>query len=117
MNEEQLTKREEQLAARMQRIEELEAQVIKKERALKEKEKAKKQVLLRLAPSLWDEIAARAEDDFPSVYIKPFKKQKFNFAAAALFCAKETGRNNTGIVHNKTVTLVKILNYIIKMLM
>ena len=67
MNEEQLTKREEQLAARMQRIEELEAQVIKKERALKEKEKAKKQVLLRLAPSLWDEIAAWAEDDFRSI--------------------------------------------------
>jgi len=67
MNEEQLTKREDQLAARMQRIEELEAQVIKKERALKEKEKAKKQVLLRLAPSLWDEIAAWADDDFRSI--------------------------------------------------
>ncbi|MBQ4264166.1 MAG: Arc family DNA-binding protein [Clostridia bacterium] len=40
---------------------------MKKERALKEKEKAKKQVLLRLAPSLWDEIAAWAEDDFRSI--------------------------------------------------
>ncbi|MBQ7886203.1 MAG: Arc family DNA-binding protein [Clostridia bacterium] len=51
----------------MQRIADMEAQVLKKERALKEKEKAKKQVLLRLAPSLWDEIAAWAEDDFRSI--------------------------------------------------
>ncbi|MDY3833112.1 MAG: Arc family DNA-binding protein [Candidatus Ventricola sp.] len=41
--------------------------MLKKEKALKEKEKAKKQVLLRLAPSLWDEIAAWAEDDFRSI--------------------------------------------------
>ena len=67
MNEELLTKREEQLAERIRRIEEMEAQAIKKEKALKEKEKAKKQVLLRLAPSLWDEIAAWAEDDFRSI--------------------------------------------------
>ena len=67
MNEDQLRAKEEQLAARMQRIDELEAQVIKKEKALKEKEKAKKQVLLRLAPHLWDEIAACAEDDFRSI--------------------------------------------------
>jgi len=67
MNEEQLIQREEQLAARLARIEEMEAQALKKERALKEKEKAKKQVLLRLAPQLWDEIAAWAEDDFRSI--------------------------------------------------
>lgn len=67
MNEDQLTKKEAQLSERIRRIEELEAQVIKKERALKEKEKAKKQVLLRLAPSLCDEIAAWAEDDFRSI--------------------------------------------------
>ena len=67
MNEEQLQKKEEQLAARLSRIAEMEAQVLRKEKALKEKEKAKKQVLLRLAPSLWDEIAAWAEDDFRSI--------------------------------------------------
>ena len=67
MNEEQMQKKEEQLAARLARIDEMEAQVLKKEKALKEKEKAKKQVLLRLAPSLWDEIAAWAEDDFRSI--------------------------------------------------
>ncbi len=67
MNEEQLKAKEEQLAARMQLIADMEAQVLKKEKALKEKEKAKKQVLLRLAPHLWDEIAAWAEDDFRSI--------------------------------------------------
>ena len=67
MNEEQLQKKEEQLAARLARIHEMEAQVIKKEKLLKEKEKAKKQVLLRLAPSLWDDIASWAEEDFRSI--------------------------------------------------
>lgn len=67
MNEEQLKAKEEQLAARMQHIADMEAQALKKEKALKEKEKAKKQVLLRLAPSLWDEIASWAEDDFRSI--------------------------------------------------
>lgn len=67
MNEEQLQKKEEQLAARLARVADLEAQVLKKEKALKEKEKAKKQVLLRLAPTLWDEIASWAEEDFRSI--------------------------------------------------
>lgn len=67
MNEEQLQKKEEQLAARLARIAEMEAQVLKKEKALKDKEKAKKQVLLRLAPSLWDDIASWAEEDFRSI--------------------------------------------------
>ena len=67
MNEDELIRKEAQLAARLQRVTELETQVLSKEKALKEKEKAKKQVLLRLAPSLWDEIAAWAEDDFRSI--------------------------------------------------
>lgn len=67
MNEDQLQKKEEQLAARLARIAEMEAQVLKKEKLLKEKEKAKKQVLLRLATSLWDDIAAWAEEDFRSI--------------------------------------------------
>ncbi|MDR0964822.1 MAG: Arc family DNA-binding protein [Clostridium sp.] len=33
----------------------------------KSKDPAKKQVLLRLSPRLWDEIAAWAEDDFRSI--------------------------------------------------
>lgn len=69
MNEDELITKEAQLAARLARVTELESQVLRKEKALKEKEKekAKKQVLLRLAPSLWDEISAWAEDDFRSI--------------------------------------------------
>ena len=67
MNEDELITKEAQLAARLARVNELETQILRKEKALKEKEKAKKQVLLRLAPSLWDEIAAWAEDDFRSI--------------------------------------------------
>lgn len=33
----------------------------------KEKEKEKKQVLLRLSSSLWEDVAAWAEDDFRSI--------------------------------------------------
>ena len=64
---EELDTREAQLTARLARIEELEAQAIRREKAAKEREKAKKQVLLRLSPSLWDDIAAWAEDDFRSI--------------------------------------------------
>ena len=67
MNERELARKEEQLAARLARIADLEAQIVKREKAAKDKEKAKKQVLLRLAPSLWDEIAQWAEDDFRSI--------------------------------------------------
>lgn len=64
---EELDTREAELTARLARIEELEAQAIRREKAAKEREKAKKQVLLRLSPSLWDDIAAWAEDDFRSI--------------------------------------------------
>ena len=67
MNEEHLRQREEQLSARLARISEMEAEILKKEKAVKEKEKAKKQVLLRLSPTLWDEIAAWADEDFRSI--------------------------------------------------
>lgn len=64
---EELDTREAELTARLARIEELEAQAIRREKAAKEREKAKKPVLLRLSPSLWDDIAAWAEDDFRSI--------------------------------------------------
>lgn len=64
---EELDTREAELTARLARIEDLEAQAIRREKAAKEREKAKKQVLLRLSPSLWDDIAAWAEDDFRSI--------------------------------------------------
>ncbi len=63
----ELKEKEAQLQARLKRVEELEAEVRRRERELKSREKAKKQLLLRLAPSLWNEIAAMAEEDFRSI--------------------------------------------------
>ena len=67
MNDEELRQKEAQLSARLARISEMEAEILKKEKAVKEKERAKKQVLLRLSPTLWDEIAVWAEEDFRSI--------------------------------------------------
>ncbi len=59
--------KEQRLRERLERVAALEAEVVRRETALKDREKAKKQVLLRLAPSLWDRIAALAEEDFRSI--------------------------------------------------
>ena len=67
MPNEKLTPEEREAALR-ERLERIEALEIKeRERAIKAKEGAKKQVLLRLSPTLWDEIAAWAEEDFRSI--------------------------------------------------
>ena len=50
------------------------------------KEKAKKQLLLRLSPTLWQELASWAEDDFRSIeYLltECVKKRKKSFAPPA----------------------------------
>ena len=62
-----LEEKEKQLQQRLERIHAMEQEVLQKEKALKEREKAKKQMLLRLSPGLWDEIAAWAEEDFRSI--------------------------------------------------
>ena len=69
MPNEKLTpeEREAALRERLERIEALEREIKERERAIKAKEGAKKQVLLRLSPTLWDEIAAWAEEDFRSI--------------------------------------------------
>lgn len=67
LSEEEILERENRLKERLLRIEALEAEAIRRERAAKEREKAKKQVLLRLPTSLWDEVAAWAEEDFRSI--------------------------------------------------
>lgn len=64
---ETLDEREARLQERLHHVEELEAEVRRREQELKKQEKAKKQVLLRLAPGLWKEIAAMAEADFRSI--------------------------------------------------
>lgn len=62
-----IDEKEKQLQERLERIQALEQEILKKEKSLKEREKAKKQMLLRLSPGLWDEIAAWAEEDFRSI--------------------------------------------------
>lgn len=64
---ETLDRKEQQLQERLEKLEAMEAEVKAREKKLKENEKKKKQILLRIAPSLWDEIAAWAEDDFRSI--------------------------------------------------
>ena len=59
--------REAALRERLERIEALEREIKERERAVKAKEGAKKQIVLRLSPSLWDEIAAWAKEDFRSI--------------------------------------------------
>lgn len=62
-----LSEKEEALRQRLEKIEQMELEIKKKEKNLKEKEKAKKQVLLRLSPSLWNNLAQWAEDDYRSI--------------------------------------------------
>ena len=58
---------EEELSVREKSVNERAKSIKDREKALKESEKAKKQVLLRLAPSLWEALAAWAEEDFRSI--------------------------------------------------
>lgn len=62
-----IEKKEKQLQERLDKIKALEAEVKKREKAVKDKEKAKKQMIVRLSPSLWNEIASWAEEDFRSI--------------------------------------------------
>lgn len=63
---EDYSKKEEQLQQRLEKLKALERELKEKEKAVraKEKDKAKKQMVLRLSPTLWNEIAAWAEEDF-----------------------------------------------------
>lgn len=67
MTEKDIIQKETELQARMERLEELEQNIRKREKTVKEKEKAKKQILLRLSPSLWNELAKWADEDFRSI--------------------------------------------------
>lgn len=70
----EITAEEERLQERLARLKEMEVAIASKEKELiqrqknvKEQEKAKKQILLRLSPKLWEELAKWAEDDFRSI--------------------------------------------------
>ncbi len=67
MEEERIEEQELKLQERLKKLEVLEKEVKLKEKKLKDKEKAKKQVLLRLAPSLWNDLAQWAEEDYRSI--------------------------------------------------
>lgn len=64
---EDLKKKEQQLQERLERLEAMEAEIKLREKKLKEAEKKKKQILLRIASTLWDDIAQWAEEDFRSI--------------------------------------------------
>ncbi len=66
-SEDTIEEKERKLKERLEQIHSMEQELLQKEKKIKEKEKAKKQVLLRLAPSLWNELAAWAEQDFRSI--------------------------------------------------
>ena len=63
--EDNLFQKEEKLKSRLEQLNALEKEILQKEKFVKDKEK--KQVLLRLSPSLWNELAAWAEDDIRSI--------------------------------------------------
>lgn len=63
----ELENKEKQLEAKLEKIKAMEQEIIKREKAIKNKENAKKQVLLRLSPSLWEDIVEWAEEDFRSI--------------------------------------------------
>ena len=62
-----LKDREELLQQRLAKIRSMEQEILQKEKEIKDKEKSRKQIVLRLAPSLWQEIASWAEQDFRSI--------------------------------------------------
>ena len=59
--------REAALEARLERVKAFEEEIKRREKAVKRAESARKQIVLRLSPTLWDEIAAWAEEDFRSI--------------------------------------------------
>ena len=65
--EDKILRKEEKLKARLEQLSALEKEILQKQKFIKDKEKEKKQVLLRLSPSLWNELAAWAEDDIRSI--------------------------------------------------
>lgn len=63
----EIKNKEEQLQKRLEKLKAMEDDIKKREKAVKDKEKAKKQMVLRLPPSLWSDIAEWAEEDFRSI--------------------------------------------------
>ena len=63
----ELEDRERKLNERLERVKALEEEVKRREAELTKRETARKQIVLRLSPSLWEEIARWADEDFRSI--------------------------------------------------
>ncbi|MDR2977335.1 MAG: hypothetical protein LBV19_08640 [Streptococcaceae bacterium] len=62
-----LNEKELKLQERLAKLEKLEAEIKAREKSVKKKEQEKKQVLLRLSPTLWKQVATWSEEDFRSI--------------------------------------------------
>ena len=62
-----LDERERKLRERLEKLDAMEAEIRAREKAVKAARNERKQIILRLPQSLWDEIAAWAEEDFRSI--------------------------------------------------
>ncbi len=67
MKEVNLSNKEEKLKNRLERLKKLEREVKEKEKEIKSKENARKQVLLRLPASLWNDIYEWSQEDLRSI--------------------------------------------------
>ena len=56
-NSNEIYEREKKLKERLQKIESLEKEAELREKKLRQKESARKQVILRISPSLWNDIS------------------------------------------------------------
>lgn len=63
----ELNKKEERLLARKAELDALEQEIRAREKELKAKDARRKQIILRLPESLWQDIAKWADDDFRSI--------------------------------------------------
>ena len=67
LQEKKLHEKEELPRQKLEKIHAMEQEIQQKEKELKLREKSKKQIVLRLSPSLWEEIARWADEDFRSI--------------------------------------------------
>lgn len=65
--ERKLQEKEELLRQKLEKIHAMKQEIQEKEKNLRLREKSKKQIILRLSPTLWEEIARWADEDFRSI--------------------------------------------------
>ena len=65
--ERKLQEKEELLRQKLEKIHAMEQEIQEKEKNLRLREKSKKQIILRLSLTLWEEIARWADEDFRSI--------------------------------------------------